>query len=380
MERRQTFNRMKAPRGRFGRLLLGLLALAAAACQSAAPLSRIAVEALPHHEAMFERRSGWTGGDGVFSTPLGPERLLWLFGDTFIGEVAGGRHVNATLVNNTIGLQSGKRPPDAVVAFFHGRGEDGGPAAFVRPADGMGWFWPYHGILTEAGLFLFLIQIERTHDPLAFGFRLVATWLGHVENPHAPPESWTVAQRKLPWGGAERLFGSALLRSDGEVYIYGTVDETAGGLLRKDVILARAPAAALGDFSRWRFWSAEGWSAEADRAEPVCRDAANEFSVSFQPALGRFVMVYTRGSLSADIVLRHAPAPEGPWSEPVWLYRCPEAEWDARIFCYAAKGHPALSEAGDLVVTYTTNSADFDLVLNDARLYRPRFLRVRFGP
>lgn len=377
MRRTPSAGRTGAP---LARLLLGLLALAAAACRTAPPVPPVAVERLPRHEALFERRSGWTGGDGVFSAPLGPERILWLFGDTFIGEVADNRHVQALLVNNTLALQRGLRPETAAVDFFHGRDAAGRPEAFVRPVDGVGWFWPYHAILTEAGLFLFLIQVERTADPLAFGFQLVATWLGHVVNPEDPPGDWVVRQHKLPWGSGTRLFGSALLRQGDQVYIFGVVDEKAAGVLRKDVILARAPADRPEEFGRWRFWSGAGWSAEADAAAPVCRDAANEFSVSFQPALGRYLMVYTRGSLSADIVLRHAPAPEGPWSDPIALYRCPEAGWDARIFCYAAKGHPAISGPEELVVTYTTNATDFDLVLNDARLYRPRFLRLRFTP
>jgi hypothetical protein len=42
------------------------------------------------------------------------------------------------------------------------------------------------------------------------------------------------------------------------------------------------------------------------------------------------------------------------------VYRCPEAAWDKRIFCYAAKAHPMLASASDeLIVTYAANSLDF---------------------
>jgi hypothetical protein len=106
---------------------------------------------------------------------------------------------------------------------------------------------------------------------------------------------------------------------------------------------------------------------------------ASEFSVSYQPAAGRYVLVYTEGGLSANIVLRFSPRPEGPWGEPVRVYRCPEAGWDPRIFCYAAKGHPELAAAEDeLIVSYMANATDFALLESDARLYRPRFLRVTF--
>jgi hypothetical protein len=245
----------------------------------------------------------------------------------------------------------------------------------------VGWFWPYHGVRTPQGLFLFLVQIERTADPLAFGFKLTATWLGRVANPDDPPGDWVVSQSRLPWGSERRLFGSSVLRLGEECYVYGTADAAAaGGLVRKDVILARAPASALADFARWRFWSSSGWVEDVERSDPVCRGVANEFSVSYQPALGRYIMLYTQESLSEYIVFRLAPEPAGPWGEPVRIYRCPEAEWDSRIFCYAAKGHPELASSPDeLVVTYITNSTDFGLIESDARLYRPRFLRVNFS-
>jgi hypothetical protein len=360
-------------------MCLGLLVFLAAACQ-AVQRPVFTVETLPRYEALFQRSSGWTGGDGVFSTALGGGRFLWLFGDTFIGDVIDGRHVNADLVNNTIAIQSGRDPAGASVAFFNGRSPDGKPEAFIKPADGIGWFWPYHAVLTGEGLSLFLIQIERTADPLAFGFKLAGTWIALVANPQDPPESWRTTQVKLPWGDERRLFGSSVLLQGGECYVYGTVDEVSEGMMRKQVILARAPADRVSDFSRWRFWTPGGWTADVEAAAAVCENAANEFSVSFQPALGRYAMVYNRDSMSPEIVVRLAPAPHGPWGEPIALYRCPEAEWDSRIFCYAAKGHPELAAVGEeLVVTYITNSTDFALIESDARFYRPRFLKVRFG-
>jgi len=61
------------------------------------------------------------------------------------------------------------------------------------------------------------------------------------------------------------------------------------------------------------------------------------------------------------------------------LYQCPEMSTDGDNLCYAAKGHPELSLTLDeLIVTYVANSTDFYKMAADARLYRPRFIRVRF--
>jgi hypothetical protein len=340
---------------------------------------RFTVAALPGHDAAFERTSGWTGGDGAYTIGLGEGRLLWMFGDTFVGRVKEGRRVDSRLINNSAALQAGGTPTEASLSFFYKTPDVGPPAALFEPQDGIGWFWPYHGVKTAEGLFLFLLQVEAAEGPEAFAFRLVATWLGKVENAAEAPERWSLSARKIPWGDERRLFGSSVLVRDGVAYVYGTVDETIEGVVAKQVILARAPAERLWDFSVWRFFSEGGWVAEVEDAGRVCEDAAGEFSVSFQPGLGRYVMVFTEGGLSEHMALRVAPRPEGPWGEPLRFYSCPEVGWDPTIFCYAAKGHPELaSGAGELIVTYVANATDFALLESDARLYRPRFVKIAF--
>lgn len=358
------------------RLLGFLVLLALAACQS---FPRFRIETLPQYEALFQPVSGWTGGDGAYSAALGGDRFLWLFGDTFVGEVRDGRRVNARLVSNSIGIQTGREPQTASIAFVYQALPDGRPAPFVQPEDGLGWVWPYHAVRTPEGLYLFLLQLERTGHPPSFGFRRVSNWLGHISNPDEPPDRWVISQRKIPWGNEQRQFGSSVLTEGGYCYIYGTLDERVKGLGGEHMILARAPADRIGDFDAWRFFSDGEWIAEVDRASRICENVASEFSVSFQPALNRYVLVYSENGLSANILIRLSPTPHGPWSRPTRVYRCPEARRDPRIFCYAAKGHPEIALIPEeLIITYVTNSTDFELIQSDATLYRPRFLRIHF--
>jgi hypothetical protein len=256
---------------------------------------------------------------------------------------------------------------------------DGRPLAFLQPEDGAGWFWPYHGVRTPQGLFLFMLEIEPAEGPAGFGFKLVSTWMGKVENPDEVPERWVMARQKIPWGHAKRLFGSSVLLRDGYCYIYGTADTSAGGWVRKQMLVARVPADRLEDFSAWRFFAGGDWVADVDQALPVCEDVAGEFSVSHQSAVDRYVLVYTEGGLSENIALRFARQPQGPWGQPIRVYRCPEVDWKPQIFCYAGKGHPEIGAAPhELIVTYVANATDFALLEADARLYRPRFIKIAF--
>jgi len=361
----------------FLRFLGFLVLFALASCQT---FPRFTVERLPRYEALFQHTPGWTGADGAYSTALGGNRFLWLFGDTLVGEVKDGRRIIAGMVPNSIAIQKGNETQAVSIDFF----PEGGSAPFLNPEEGPGWFWPYHALRTSEGLYFFLLQLERADIPPPFGFRLVSTWLAHVRNPDEPPHRWIFSQHKIPWGTAQRQFGSFVLVKEDYCYIYGTVAEVVKGQISWNMILARAPIGMLADFSSWVFFRDGEWIADVDRAGRICENVASEFSVSFQPLLNQYVLVYTEKGFSEDSnssVIRLSPNLHGPWSDPIPVYRCPEAQQNPRICCYAAKGHPEIgSTPEELILTYVANSCDGDLkALSDANLYRPRFLRISFA-
>jgi hypothetical protein len=343
----------------------------------------IRVEVLPRYDALFNNEKGWTGADGVYSLALADNLILWLFGDTWVGEIRDGRHVNATIINNSIAIQREILPPGATVSFYSGRTPDDTPQAFILPADGNGWFWIYHGALAPDGLYLFLLQIERTDAPLSFGFKVIGTWLGHIANFRDPPARWRITQHKIPWANfsaaGENFFGSWVLKKDGFFFIYGIDEEVVNGVHQKFMILARTPETELAHFNQWRFYAQGKWTADFTRAEHLCSNMANEYSVSYLTALGKYAAIYTENGISKNIVARFAPNPWGPWSKPAILYQCPEVNRNETIFCYAAKGHPDISiKPDELIVSYVANSTDFEKMAKDASLYRPRFLRLWF--
>ncbi|HMP02298.1 MAG TPA: DUF4185 domain-containing protein [Gemmatales bacterium] len=339
-------------------------------------------QAEPHTEQsrLFESTSGWIGADGSYSVPLSPTRTLWLFSDTWVGQVRDGKRTDATIVNNTAAWQDGVGPA-AKVEFFVRRDADGKPTALITPADGKGWYWLFGGALAQGRLWLFLAQIERTNDKSVFGFKQIGQWLGIVDNPEDRPVDWRITQKKLTncfyEPGGSRTFGTAVMPIGTDVYIYGTSEKMLGPVPRRSLIVARAPLARLDEFSTWRYWAGDkGWSEKPEEAHYLTSDMASEGSVSPLPGGRGYVLIYQADFLVPEIMARTAPEPWGPWSRAVKLYRCPEAAWDRRIFCYAAKGHPQLTTETELVISYATNSFDFWHVASDARLYFPHFIRV----
>jgi hypothetical protein len=352
------------------------------ACSS---MPDVTVETLPQYDALFANENGWTGGDGAYSVALNQHTIAWFFGDTWIGQIKNGRHVNATLVHNSAALQHGSHPPEAEMDFCFGRAGDGSPAALMRPADGRGWFWVFDGAMTAKGLYLFLIQVERTAGDDVFNFKVIGVWLGHVENPGELPSAWRVRQSRIPWstfsGSESILWGSAVLQIGKVLYIYGTTEDTGSTDRTKHMILARVPVSLLSDYSRWRFYANGRWVSDFRQAGRLSANLPHEYSVSYLPVLKQYAAVYSQDGLSKNILARLSPEPQGPWGDPIRLYQCPEAEWDDSVFCYAAKAHAMLSQTPDeLIITYIANSVDFNKTASDARLYRPRFLRVTFKP
>ncbi len=336
-------------------------------------------EAMPEYDRLFQRTNGWIGADGNFTVALTNGLTLWLFSDTFIGEVRGGHRSNATMIHNSAAWQHGVDPASARVEFFYNKTAEGKPTSLISPADGRGYFWLFDGVMARGRLSLFLVQIESTPAKGAFGFRQIGTWLGEVSNPLAPPVEWQITQKKIPFEmhgtNGNYSFGSAVLATNDFVYIFGTHESKGTG---KKMILARAPETDLGNFSNWQFCSKNGWTTNTGDMADLCNGMASEYSVSWLPTLQRYVLICTENGLSEKIVVRTAPEPWGPWSAATVVFRCPEPAQDKRTFCYSAKAHPMFAGATDeLIVTYAANSFEFSQLMDNAQLYWPRFVRVK---
>jgi hypothetical protein len=339
-------------------------------------------EPAPTWDAKFAGDTGWIGGDGVYSAVVDERRIVWLFGDTLLGEVKHGRREGAAIVNNTVAVQIGHNP-DSEIRFSSGKKKDSKPAAVFTPADGKGWFWPQAAIRISGRLYIFLPQIDKTKEGGVFGFRQIGQWLAVVDNPTEEPTSWSVKQKKLLFALFEKehtqSWGSALVRVGDEVYVYGFV-EHGKKIGSRSLIVARVAADKFEDFAAWRFRTADSWSDKPSEAVALASGLATEFSVSPMPSRKGFVTVYTENGLSDRTVARFADAPEGPWSEPLLLYKCPEMAKDKGVFCYAAKAHPWAAGKDELLISYCANTWDFGRLFRDAKVYRPKFVRVSLKP
>ena len=368
------------------RLLVLLLALAVVAslslgCIASRPTGRAFVEA----ERLFHQDPRWLGGDGALSIRLSNDRILWLFGDTFVATSNARVRTESTLVRNTVAIQTGKDPRIASVSFMWRQESDGSPASFF-PEHGELFYWPGHGIRLDKGpLVIFLYTIVATPGK-GLGFEPVGYAIAVIANPNEPLQAWKPRIVDAKANSFDAVPATAVLQANGYVVALAIRQQGthAGALVRYPVA-----SLARGDTTKAEWWAgdARGWVPASmlgkDGPAIVLDDAGSECSIHWDMRTRTFIHVASYGFGATTIGWRTALALTGPWSSPVVVYRPPESDGQ-RPFVYAAKAHPELvgPDPADLVVTYATNSFEFaDLLTKEGEqnLYWPRFVAVRVG-
>jgi hypothetical protein len=343
-------------------------ALAAAGCRGPMPPD---VRGAPWPEAnrLFTDDPIWAGGDGAYSVDLGGDRVLWLFGDSFIRRTAGDA-TNQWMARNSVAVQTGRDPTRAFMRFYW-RTEDDHPASFI-PEAGQNWFWPGHGVRLGDRLLLFYGRLYQGGEG-QWGFRYLDWTAFLVENPDDEPSAWRYREARVAPDEHDVSLAEAVIVEGDKLYVYGNaVNQLRHGVYLVRFELARA---AEGDLTGEEWWTGEGWGPRGERAA-VLDTGAPELSVHFAEKLGLWMMVQSAGAGATTLGIRTAPRLEGSWSDLRDVLRPPESFYDD-AFVYAGKGHPELT-GGDLITTYVPSSYD-DLppAIGDA-YYHPFFARLTF--
>lgn len=333
---------------------------------------------MPELERLFrEGTGGWLGGDCAFSTPLDRERILWLFGDSLVSpDPDATTRAGARIVANSVAIQTGQN-----VQFWWGTASEG-PSAFFATPTLPGRCWPLSAIRLGDSLAVLAVRVVTVDPDQVTGFRIVGHELYWVKNPDAAPEEWQIELQRLPWSEKTGTFGSWLLAHDEYVYVYGFRRHFRSWFKEVRTVVARVPIArplAIADPNLWEYLDGERgtWSKHEDALRPMLKQGATEFSVSFLPGLGKFVMVAGYPRCHNAVQLRVADTPYGPFSEAQTVFPCPEVKQSRHYFCYAAKAHPELATAPtELVVSYAVNSRRLEDCFRDHDIYFPRFLRI----
>lgn len=322
----------------------------------------------------------WTGADSTYSVKLQDGRTVFGFSDTFLGRINpdGSRPMTigdggtTPFLNNTFVVQSASGSLSTVHA-----GSAAAPTAPMPPRDASHLYWAAD-LTTNGGEVQqpYREYVKTGPGPWAIAFernvlaRFPAGDLAQPVEVRALPSS-----RKIMWG-------SALLKSGGYTYVYGTEDLGADG---KHLYIARVAGTDLR--GAWTYLAAGGaWPSSESAAVRVLSGVSNEFSVSRRGNFYILVTQDTKEAFSAQIDTYLSCSPAGPFTDDRTVYQTPEGgPWgsygDPDVYTYNAHAHASLTTANNLVVSYNVNSLDTvegpaKDVYRDVSIYRPRFINV----
>jgi hypothetical protein len=349
--------------------------------------------------ALFNRKKGWFGGDGIFAVnldgketkdPSDSSKVLIWFSDTMIGEIKDSLQPGFQMINNSAALLEGPIADSAKIKFFWNQQGGKNAALFVpkTPATKKGdYYWLGDGFVNQEknnDIYIFGLRIRNT-GAAVFGFKEVGNTLVIVPGGSKPPFT-NYRQIDIPFltnkeSDTIGTLGSGIYvntkeagatNADGYVYIYGIKGKS------KQVIVSRVKPADIESFDKWTFWDGKQWNSDFLTAAAITDRASNELGVTQLPD-GRYALIFQEDAMGKHVGLRLGKTPQGPFGPVIRLWDCSKELSDDKDFLvYNAKIHPVLSKPGELIISYNVNSFDFG---NDIKkypnLYRPRFIRVK---
>jgi hypothetical protein len=317
------------------------------------------------------------GQDGGFSFKLNESETFWFFGDTFIGErtpgeslwypegkPVGPRDMSGVgkiekMINNTGLISSGKCSDNGIEDFQYITDKNGEIKPLIelfRDEDHDEIrVWCLHGISLDSKVYLYFIKVRTIEEGVfPVNFEVLGSGLAKGDSKNWYFQRIIFNDSDLIWGAEDPKFASAILynKENNYLYLYGVVQQN----FVQNCYLARVAPGKIESFREYEYYIGDGkWSKKLDNAVTVFSGMPNELSVSYNHYLESFLAVHSH-DLSGNIVGRTAPAPWGPWSEPVVLFSVKidrEQELPYPTLIYAGKEHPTLSEQNGKIIYIT---------------------------
>ncbi len=327
------------------------------------------------YDTLFAAQTkGWLGSDAAHSIMLSEDRVLWLFGDTYIGEVREGkRYPQGYHINNCIAIEDRSKTIPGSITYYWGSKDDK-PNAFFPPMPGMPgqYFWPTSGLVVGDRLLLFSFAMAANDTT----WWLDGTVVVAIDNFEDDPGQWKAEYYDLGIGDNHFGIHSALYLEGEYVYFLGFYDFSQG----RRAILGRAlqqafsvqPNSELIEY--WsQGWFGPDWRSDRTKLVPLFAPGVTETDIQLIADWSIYA-VTTYDPMQADIFMTFAPALTGPWTEPARIFTNP----DHTSMTYAARPHPQISTmTGEVIISYVTSPTSLDIPKETMDTYRPRFLQIK---
>jgi hypothetical protein len=296
----------------------------------------------------------WTGGDGAHSVRLPDRRVVWMFGDTYLGRI----------LSTSPPSRSSSEP--SVSNSFVIRRDDGTFLETLRvplrPPPGANYnLWPRQGMIAGGKLKTFAGRTSGGAGALLATFSLPSLQQESIQE--TPTSNSTTG---ISWG-------VNTYEETDYVYLYGTRQVYVDA----HTYAARTPADSL--LGPWEYrTSSHTWSTDEADAAPIAYVGDGDV-IRVGPSDYRMVGKSGKGYVfSPSIVGLKAPTPYGPFAGGAEIYRTPENDGPFlyQRITYATHFHPESITDKGMLFSYSVCGGDACQAGGDATVYRPRFVRM----
>ncbi|RYY25958.1 MAG: DUF4185 domain-containing protein, partial [Sphingobacteriaceae bacterium] len=262
---------------------------------------RFSVQKAADWTALFNKKSGWFGGDGIYTIPLNGvdnktagknSTTLFIFSDSMIGQTTDSTMLpGAKMIHNAVAYLQGNEPVNSKMKFLWKQKNNSPESVFIprtpktNPAD---YFWLGDGFVNQTlknTTYIFGYRV-RNFSSDAFGFKEVGNVLIKIPNGNKFPYA-DQKQLETPFyadsAGTVTSFGAGIYvntaaagakNPDGYLYVYGVKG------LAKELLVARVLPKDFENFGKWRFWTGIFWSAQINQSKAVTNSVSNELSLT----------------------------------------------------------------------------------------------------
>lgn len=312
---------------------------------------------------------GVTGSDGYYSVPLPDGRIVWIFGDSFLGTVNpdGSREKRSPVfIRNAFAVQDG----DSLRSLY--QVIDGWESSLVIPPDAVKgtefsedslWYWPGDGLVEDGKLKVFMSGFYQA-EPGGWGFR----WTGANLATFSLPDLQLQSIDPIDYPGEVEIHWGHAVCDDAPnyTYIYGAGDKFPYvARVKKGNVLAP-----------WEFFTGSEWVSDSRQAKPMTDFKGSEqFSVI--RIKDKYVLLTQSGDfLDSGLFSATSDLPFTGWSQEKELYKLKPLKPVKDLFAYNPVAHPHFTQNDELLVSYCVNSFNLEDLFIDASKYRPVFIRV----
>ncbi len=322
---------------------------------------------------------GWLGGDGIHSTSLSGAQLsgsatessktLFTFQDSFEGNFSNYRSFGMTHgYGDSAGFSIGMRNmaymllegnlPDPRNAQFYLELENGKsnnhPLGNIYP----GSYWLGDSTVIDGAVY----TLANKFSGLAIeGVDFYKHTLAEDGFPDMTQEPELLGEQV--WTQNDEYHFEAILEQDDYIYVYGRKNNR--------LVVSRTTPEGYKTLSGFTFWDGENWVDDPEAAEPISRyTPGNEYNVVYMaegPFAGKYLNIFTDGSIGGTVSYGVSDSITGPFLKGVgmegnlyWATERYEVGRDSYAdsdviyeqWNYNAKGQPAISKRGELLITY----------------------------